>query len=206
MELSIGDNSFVFRDRRLHSSQDRSVGPSCGYYCPRNNFLTSDTHIHLLPDHLGVLRTFRADFSQFLECISQTLMDRWMSYCLERAKSLPYKQRESRVYAVVLDKKDRLVSESANSYKKTHPEQARLAALVGLPDKIFGHAELIALQKDRDQRGQKIVVARVDAMGNACYACPCPICSAAIREHGGIRSIVFSKGNFSPNHFTSSKP
>ncbi|MNR48134.1 hypothetical protein D3C85_1673320 [compost metagenome] len=93
---------------------------------------------------------------------------------------------------MVLDKKNRLVSESSNSYRKTHPKQAELAKLVGLPDKIFGHAELIALQKDRDRKGQKIIVARVNSKGHACYACPCPICAAAIQQHGGIRSVIFS--------------
>ena len=118
--------------------------------------------------------------------------DKWLNYCLDMARKIPYRSREARVYAVVVDRKGKLVSESGNSYKKTHPKQAELAKKVGLPEKIFGHAELLALQKDRDKRGRRLIVGRVDSKGRSCYACPCPICSEAIQQHGGIESVNFS--------------
>ena len=119
-------------------------------------------------------------------------MSRWLQYCIDKAKELPYQRREARVYAVILDKRGRLVSESSNSYSKTHTKQAEFAEKVGLPDKIFGHAELIASIKDKNKRGVKVVVARVDSLGNPCNSAPCKICSRAIKEHGGIKSVEFS--------------
>lgn len=119
-------------------------------------------------------------------------LDRWLGYCVEKARCLPYTYPETRVYAVVLDKRGRIVSESSNSYTKTHPRQAMLASFVGLPHKIYGHAELLALNKDKRLQGRTLVVARVDSTGTARNANPCPICRHAINTHGKIKTVKFS--------------
>jgi len=44
------------------------------------------------------------------------------------------------ISAFVYDKRGRLLSSGQNSYVKTHPLQARIAAEVGEPHKVFLHA------------------------------------------------------------------
>lgn len=84
------------------------------------------------------------------------------------------------------------MSEASNTYQKTHPHQARLAKKVGLPDKIYGHAELLAINKDKRLLGRSLFVVRVDAKGVPRNATPCPICRLAIKQHGKIVNVKFS--------------
>lgn len=72
-----------------------------------------------------------------------------------------------------------------NSYIKTHPRQAYYAEKVGLPSKIFLHAEIHAIVKCKNiEKAHKIVVLRFDSTGNPVNAKPCPVCESAIKETG----------------------
>lgn len=67
-----------------------------------------------------------------------------------------------------------------NSYVKTHPEQARLAAKVGHASKQFLHAEVAALLKAT--KVDALHVFRLGKNGEWLNATPCAICSLAIKE------------------------
>jgi deoxycytidylate deaminase len=89
------------------------------------------------------------------------------------------------ITAVIYDKKGRVLSVGKNSYVKTHPKQARHAHKVGLPDKIFLHAEMDAIIRCRDLSvAHKILVTRVTRNGKYGNAKPCPVCQSAIKEAG----------------------
>ncbi len=87
------------------------------------------------------------------------------------------------ITALAYSKDGRLLSVGKNSYTKTHPLQARLAAKVGRPKAIYIHAELDALIKAREDV-HKLVVLRYDSKGNPMMAKPCNICESAIRMFG----------------------
>jgi tRNA(Arg) A34 adenosine deaminase TadA len=91
--------------------------------------------------------------------------------------------------AVIYDKRGKVISVGKNSYVKTHPLQARHAAIVGTPDRQFLHAEIHAIIKCRDiTKAHKIFVSRWDRKGRPALAKPCPVCMSAI-EAAGIEII-----------------
>lgn len=91
--------------------------------------------------------------------------------------------------AIIYDKRGKILSIGENSYVKTHPMQAKYAQKVGLPDKIFLHAEMHAIVKCKDlSKAHKIVVMRFDENGKPANAKPCPICRSAI-EASGIKVV-----------------
>ena len=96
-----------------------------------------------------------------------------------------------RVAAIILDKKDRIVSWGVNSYSQTHPIMAKYAKVCGNDLKVFIHAEVSALIKSKG-KGYKIFVCRIDNSDRVCIAKPCPICEMAIKEHGGIKVIEYT--------------
>lgn len=98
------------------------------------------------------------------------------------------------ITATVYDKRGRFLSQATNSYTKTHPYQAELAASVGLPNKVFLHAEIAALLKcKRLDKAHSIRVERYRRDGSPALAKPCPICEEAIRQ-AGIQEVTFTIG------------
>lgn len=114
-----------------------------------------------------------------------------LEYALNKARELPYKRGEQRHYALVLDKKDRVISEAANSYIRTHTAMYKASRKLGLV-KDYCHSELLALIKDRDRRGVKLVVVRVNSKGEACYSEPCLVCKEILKNFNNIKSVEFS--------------
>ena len=91
--------------------------------------------------------------------------------------------------AIVFDKRGRPLSIGQNSYTRTHPRQAAIAAKVGLPEKKFVHAEFVAITKCRDlKKAHKIVIMRYNKQGEPVNAKPCPVCMELIRL-SGIKGI-----------------
>ena len=91
--------------------------------------------------------------------------------------------------AIVYDKRGRPLSIGQNSYTRTHPRQAAIAAKVGLPEKKFVHAEFSAITKCRDlKKAHKIVIMRYNKQGEPVNAKPCPVCMELIRL-SGIKEI-----------------
>lgn len=115
-----------------------------------------------------------------------------IDYCLDKARAILYRKHRSRHYAVVLDKRGKVVGEGANQYK-THPLAAKAGKAVGLPAKECVHAELSALLSDRYRKGVKLVVCRVDSRGRSAYSEPCQVCKYVIKEYfPNIKSIEYS--------------
>lgn len=114
-----------------------------------------------------------------------------IDYCIKKATNQPFIKRQIRVYAVIVDKRGKIVAEATNSYVKTHPFQKKCAEKANLPEKEYLHAECSALIKSKGL-GHKMYVARVDSKGNAVPAIPCPVCQIAICEHGNIKSLEWS--------------
>lgn len=113
-----------------------------------------------------------------------------IEYCRKKACEIPHKKGKFRHYAVVLDKKGRIVSEGRNSYVKTHTHMHKASRKLGL-EKDFLHAEVAALLKSKGV-GVKLVVVRVDCNGELMYSKPCPVCELLISEAEHIESVEYS--------------
>lgn len=101
----------------------------------------------------------------------------FLKLAIDTATSSPYKKK----VGAVLMRKNKVITTATNVYDKTHPLQARLACKVGLPEKIYLHAEIAALIKCREEV-DTIIVARVNAQGKLRMAKPCKICALALQQ------------------------
>lgn len=90
--------------------------------------------------------------------------------------------KKQNITAICYDKRGRILSIGRNSYVKTHPLQARMAAKMGNERQIYLHAEIAALVKVRNwSLIEKMTVVRLNALGQPLNAKPCPICTEMIR-------------------------
>lgn len=112
-----------------------------------------------------------------------------LDYCIQKASELPYQKHRSRHYAVIVDKRNRVIAEAGNSYQKTHPLMAKASKKLGMC-KEYAHSEMLALVRSRG-KGVKMYIARVDSRGNACYSAPCPVCATLIAE-SSLKAVEFS--------------
>lgn len=115
-----------------------------------------------------------------------------LQYAVARASELPYQSGRSRHYAVLLDKRGKVVTEGSNSYDKTHPVFQRMATTVGLGVKTYQHAEFVVIHRDRNQKGYRLVVARVDSVGNPVNSMPCAVCMKLIRVNENIKMVEWT--------------
>ena len=75
------------------------------------------------------------------------------------------------ITAIIYDKKGRVLSIGKNSYTKSHTMMHTHANKVGLPHKIFQHAEVNAIVKCRDlSKAYKISVFRYNKQGKPLLA------------------------------------
>lgn len=118
-----------------------------------------------------------------------------LDYSIKKANEIPYRRGEARHFAVITDKRGKVISEGANSYIKTNPRMARAGKAVGLLDKTCIHAELAAIIGDKYSKGYKITVVRVGAKGQPMYSEPCCICKWLIKKHSCIKEISYSTGS-----------
>jgi tRNA(Arg) A34 adenosine deaminase TadA len=95
--------------------------------------------------------------------------------------------------AYCYDRKGKLLSKAENNYKKSHPIQAHFANLVGMPARIYLHAEIHALIKAGDKQVYKIVIMRIGKNHKPLNAKPCPICAAALKAYG-VQFISYTTG------------
>lgn len=87
--------------------------------------------------------------------------------------------------AIVYDKRGRILSIGRNSWTKTHPAQARAAAKVGEPYKVYLHAEVDAIVRLSDiekEKAYKMVVMRYNANGKPMNAKPCKVCQLVLSK------------------------
>lgn len=111
-----------------------------------------------------------------------------LNRCIKLASKLENKKQ--RIYAIIVDKKGRILAKGTNSYTKSHPLQAYYCELATKEShKIFVHAELQALVHLKGQEANKIFVARVAKNGTPLPSSPCPICRMAIHD-AGIHEVI----------------
>ena len=103
-------------------------------------------------------------------------------------------EKKYNISATVYDKRGRILSSAVNDYKKSHPDQKRLAIKAGLPEKIYGHAEVISIIRAlKVGIPHSIKVERYGKTGNPLNAEPCPICKLMIKE-SGIKFVTHTIG------------
>lgn len=94
-------------------------------------------------------------------------------------------EKRFKLTAIIYDKRGRVLSVGQNSYVKTHPYQAKLAAKMGEPYKTNLHAEIHAITKCANlKKAHKISIFRYKEDGTPGRAKPCSICAEAIKLAG----------------------
>lgn len=116
-----------------------------------------------------------------------------LDYALRKCRLIPVESRKQRVYAVVTDRKGRVLSEASNDYKSSCFLQRRYAIATGNEDKLFNHAECLALQRLGASRSKayRITVVRVLKNGESALSSPCEVCQEAIKKYG-IKCVEYS--------------
>jgi len=93
--------------------------------------------------------------------------------------------------AVCYDKHGRQLSIAENSYTKSHPIMSYFANKVGMPQKIYLHAEVAALLRCKDNKVHSLHVTRKTKSGTLRNAMPCKVCQAAILAYG-VQKVFYS--------------
>ncbi len=102
-------------------------------------------------------------------------------------------KKQHAITAIIYDKRGRVLSVGQNSYVKSHTVMARHANKVGLPEKIYLHAEAHSIIKCRNlKKAYKIAVFRYNKQGAPANAKPCPICQSLINE-AGIKEVMWTE-------------
>lgn len=103
------------------------------------------------------------------------------------------KPRKVLVRATSYDRRGRIIATATNSYTKSHTFQAKISKMVGCPEKIFLHAEILCLLKSRGRKIHKVFVERYDYMGNPKNAAPCSGCQLALKL-AKVKLVEFTMG------------
>ena len=114
------------------------------------------------------------------------ISDNLLQLAIETAQSSPSRRK----IGAVLLKKSKVIATAVNLEQKSHPLQAKLANKVGLPEKIYLHAEIHALIKAKED-ADCIIVARINNQGKLRNSKPCPICALAL-ESENITKICYT--------------
>ena len=97
------------------------------------------------------------------------------------------------IKATTYDRRGRIISVAYNDYHKTHPIQLEYARKADQEYRQVLHAEVLAIIRARGKLIHKIKIERYDSQGNPKDACPCPVCSIAIKE-AKIKFIEYTMG------------
>ena len=96
------------------------------------------------------------------------------------------------IIASTFDKRGRVIASGKNDYSKSHPLMQHFSKIEGEhPDKVYKHAELVAVLKSRGQDIHSILVQRFDSEGNPKLAMPCKTCKAMLKAFG-IQKILYT--------------
>jgi tRNA(Arg) A34 adenosine deaminase TadA len=92
-------------------------------------------------------------------------------------------RKKYKITAKAFDKKGNLLAQSENNYLKTHPLMKYFADKVKLHDKLYLHAEILALIRCGDKKPYRLLIERYNIDGTMALAKPCPVCAEAIRAY-----------------------
>lgn len=91
------------------------------------------------------------------------------------------KAADFRVTAVAYNSRSQILSVGVNKPRKSHPEQAKFAGIVGCEHRIYLHAEIDCLVKARKQV-DRLLIARIGWDNKFRNSFPCEICLEAIKS------------------------
>lgn len=98
------------------------------------------------------------------------------------------------ICAIIVDKKNKILSIGLNQYNKSHPLQKEYAKKYDNENKIYLHAELASLiGLPYGKVPYAIYIARTGANGEPRICKPCKICTKAIQDYK-IEKIYYTKG------------
>lgn len=97
------------------------------------------------------------------------------------------------IQASCFDRKGNLLSTAVNDYNKSSPFMAKFAKLAGEPEKVYWHAEALAIYRalKKKQKIDTVVVLRYDSLGHMKNARPCNVCSY-ICKFFDIPNVIYS--------------
>lgn len=100
------------------------------------------------------------------------------------------------ILAKVKNKQGDCIGMASNSYTKSHPLQKHFAKLAGQPNKIFLHAEILALIRASASPHAKIHSIEIErrTLNEIHDAKPCPICIEAMKAFG-VKKISYTTKN-----------
>lgn len=100
------------------------------------------------------------------------------------------KKKQPIVLAKCYDKRGKLISSAFNSYTKTHPIMQFLAKATGQNhQRVYLHAEVLALLRAKDHVAHTIVVERYHKDGTPAKAQPCPMCNMYLHMMG-VKKVI----------------
>ena len=91
-------------------------------------------------------------------------------------------EQKHSVTAIAYNAKNKIISIGRNSYVKTHPLQASLAAKSNKPHCIYLHAEIDAIIRAKGAPIHTLKIFRIGKSGLYLNAAPCVICQEAIKQ------------------------
>ena len=98
------------------------------------------------------------------------------------------------ITAICYDKQSKLLSVADNHYTKSHPLQKHFAVLAGYPNKIYLHAEILAMIRGMaNSTDNKLHTINVMQWKNGKYALakPCKVCLTAMIAFG-IKKVNYT--------------
>lgn len=101
---------------------------------------------------------------------------------------------QQRHFALVTDKRGKVIGQGANSYSRTHTISFKHGKMQGREQACYIHAEQLAIIRalKSSVKEKHLYVARVTADGKPAPSMPCEICMSLIRSVGDIKSINFT--------------
>lgn len=118
------------------------------------------------------------------------MRNRIVNELVELAKSSPAENH--RVAAIITNKRGIPVSTGINQPSRTHPIQAWYAKSAGLADKVYLHAEMHSLIRNKSDDAHTMYVLRLGRGGQIRMARPCEICQTAILASEDIEEVYYS--------------
>lgn len=100
-------------------------------------------------------------------------------------------RKKFKIFAEAFDRKGNRISMAENNYKKTHPLMKFFAEKVNLEEKLYLHAEVLALIRAGEQKVHTMHIFRQGADGSNALAKPCPVCTEALKAWG-VKEIVYT--------------
>ena len=97
------------------------------------------------------------------------------------------------IQASCFDRKGNLLSTAINDYNKSSPFMAKFAKLAGEPEKVYWHAECLAIYRalKKNKKIDSLVIVRYDSKGCLKNSKPCKVCEYVCKFFG-VQKVLYS--------------